>query len=192
MKRRGIGLLVSAALVLAGCAGVPSQAPTGHVVVRPAQPLVRFALAGRLQVRDGERLAAVGLTWQHEAAADTWLFTGPLGQGLARLDAGPAGARLTLADGHRREAAGAAELAAAVLGVEAPFEALPSWVTARLRDGAEVREVDAPGRPRRVVDAGWTVEYTDYAGPGPDDLPRRIDIHRGDTRLRLVVDDWNP
>lgn len=179
-------------LALTGCASVPSAPPTGSVIRSPAQPLARFALEGRLQVRDGERLAAVGLSWQHEVAEDTWLFTGPLGQGLARLDAGPTGARLTLADGRRREAAGAAELAAAVLGVEAPFEALPGWVTARLRDGAEMREVDELGRPRRVVDAGWTVEYTEYAGPAPDDLPRRIDIHRGDTRLRVVVDAWNP
>jgi outer membrane lipoprotein LolB len=61
-----------------------------------------------------------------------------------------------------------------------------------LRDGAEVRELDPSGRLRRVVDQGWTIEYIEYAGDGPDAPPRKIDVHRGETRLRLIVDAWNP
>lgn len=192
MRRACHVLIATAVLALAGCADVPSGPPVGVPGVRPAEPLQRFALEGRLQVKDGERLAAVGVSWRHERGHDEWLFTGPLGQGLARLESGPEGARLSFADGRHQDAAAATELAAAVLGVEAPFEALPAWVTARLREGAEARAVDAVARPTRVVDAGWTVEYVDYVGPEPDARPRRIDIHRGDTRLRLVVDDWNP
>ena len=89
------------------------------------------------------------------------------------------------------EASSPAELGESVLGLQAPFDGLATWVTGRLRPGAEVRELDSAGRPRRVVDQGWTIEYLDYAGDGPDDLPRKIDVHRGDTRLRLVIDAWN-
>ena len=48
------------------------------------------------------------------------------------------------------------------------------------------------GRPRSVIDQGWTIDYTDYTDEAPDALPRKIDVQRGDTRLRLIVDAWNP
>jgi len=180
-------------LSLVGCTGQAVRSPES-VRLAPRAEMVRFQLEGRLQVRDGERTAAVGVDWQHDSGHDDWLFTGPLGQGLARIeaDADAGGARMTLADGRRSEATSAAELAEHVLGVSAPFKQLPAWITARLRDGAEVRELDPAGRPRRVVDQGWTIEYIEYAGDGPDALPRKIDVHRGETRLRVIVDAWNP
>lgn len=177
--------------MMTGCALQPAGG-LPVVSLRDGPELASFQLEGRLQVRDGERQAVAGLSWQHGPGGDGWLLTGPLGQGLARIDAQPGLARMTLADGRRFEAPTAAELAETVLGVAAPFAELPLWATARVRPGAEVRELDAVGRPRRVVDQGWTIEYTEYAGEAAEDLPRRIDVHRGETRLRLIVDDWNP
>ena len=161
-------LILAFALGMAGCAVSELGPPAAERPV--AAELPRFALEGRLQVRDGERTAAVGIDWQHEASRDDWLFTGPLGQGLARIEGDAAGARMTLADGRRSEAA---------------------------RFGAEVmrfspRQSDLLIVAGRVVDQGWTIEYTEYADESPGSLPRKIDIHRGDTRLRLIVDAWNP
>ncbi len=177
-------------LGLAACAAVPESRPA--VPLRALAELPGFQLTGRLQVRDGERSAVVGLDWQHARERDTWLFVGPLGQGLARIDSEVGGARMTLSDGRQVTAGTAAELAEGVLGVSAPFAELPRCVTARVGPGAELRATDALGRPRQVIDAGWTIDYIDYAEDGPDDLPRKLDIHRGDTRLRLIVDSWNP
>ncbi|MDD3354746.1 lipoprotein insertase outer membrane protein LolB [Zoogloea sp.] len=181
-----------AALALAACATPAPVAPPvpGAHLVRAA--LTHFSLEGRLQVRDGEQNAIVGVDWQHGPGRDEWLFTGPLGQGLARIEADAGGARLTLPDGQRRDASSAAELAESLLGVSAPLALLPLWVTARLQQGAEVREVDVLGRLARVVDQGWTIEYPAYATETPESLPRRVEVHRGDTRLRLIVDAWNP
>jgi outer membrane lipoprotein LolB len=176
---------------LVGCAAPALRTPPADLA--PVAEIARFAVEGRLQVRDGERSAAVGFDWLHDGPRDEWLFTGPLGQGLARIESDAAGARMTLSDGRRAEAASAAELAASLLGVEAPFASLPRWITARPGAGAQVRAVDAQGRPRQLVDLGWTIDYAEYADEGAADaLPRKIDIHRGDTRLRLIVDAWNP
>lgn len=177
-------------LGLSACATTPEVPP--RAALRSLAELPRFQLEGRLQVRDGERSAVVGVDWQHTAGHDAWLFTGPLGQGLARIESQAGRARMTLSDGSRVEADTAAELAERMLGVSAPFAELPRWVTARVREGAEVRELDALGRPRQVIDRGWTIDYTEYSGEAPDDLPRKLDVHRGDTRLRLIVDSWNP
>lgn len=98
---------------------------------------------------------------------------------------------MTLADGRRSEAASPVELAQSVLGVEAPFAQLPRWITARPDASAQVRQVDAVGRVRQLVDQGWVVDYLDYMDDSPTALPRKVDIHRGDTRLRVIVDAWN-
>jgi outer membrane lipoprotein LolB len=185
-------LAACAQLPAGGAPGVPLVPPSPPLSTYPAAPLARFHLEGRLQVRDGERLAAVGVDWQHDGERDDWLFSGPLGQGLARIEAGPDGALLTAADGRTQQAASAAELGAAVLGLQAPFDALAPWATARLRSGAELRAVDALGRPQQLIDQGWTVDYLDYTDPGAAALPRQLAVHRGDTRLRLVIDAWNP
>lgn len=181
-------------LLLGACASQPSVPVAAMKAAEPPAValLSRFEIDGRLQVRDGDKTAAVGVEWMHAEEGDEWLFSGPLGQGLARIQSGPEGARMTLADGRRVEAPSAAELAERLFEVHAPFAQLPRWVTARLPGGAEVRELDAVGRPLRVVDQGWTIEYLEYAGDAPADLPRKIDIHRGDTRLRLIIDTWNP
>lgn len=185
-------LAVALAVVgLAGCAS-PAVMPAPAAALRALPPLTQFSLEGRLQVRDGERSAAVGIDWQHAPARDEWLFTGPLGQGLARIESDAAGARMQLSDGRRSEAASAAELTEALLGVSAPFDALPRWVTARPAASAQVRSLDTLGRPLQLVDQGWTIDYLEYAGEAPDSPPRKLDVQRGDTRLRLIVDSWNP
>jgi len=67
---------------------------------------------------------------------------------------------------------------------------LAAWTQAAPPPEAEVRERDAQGRPQRVIDRGWIVEYLDYRDDSPAAMPRRLDISRGDTRLRLVIDQW--
>ena len=80
--------LALAVIGLAGCA-TPAAVPAPALALRVLPPLTQFGLEGRLQVRDGERSAAVGIDWQHGPARDEWLFTGPLGQGLALTPGDP-------------------------------------------------------------------------------------------------------
>lgn len=183
-------LAALAAIAPVACAELPQQSPSAAIV--RLEPLARFELEGRLQVRDGERTAAVGLVWQHGADYDEWLFSGPLGQGMARIRADASGARMRLSDGRESTAASVDELGEALLGLSAPFSALPRWVTARPAEDALIRTLDVLGRPLQVVDQGWTADYLEYMGDAPSDLPRKLELHRGDTRLRLIIDAWNP
>jgi outer membrane lipoprotein LolB len=57
---------------------------------------------------------------------------------------------------------------------------------------AEHIERDGEGRPRRVRQMGWEIEYLDWY-PAEGDrpvLPRRIEAVNGDAKVRLVVDSW--
>jgi len=153
-----------------------------------------FLLSGRLSASDGTQSASGRLEWQREAEIDRFTVSSPFGQIVARLDAGPEGAELTLMNGERLYAECAADLLPRLLPGIAdnalPPERLAAWAQAAPPPDAEVRTRDAQGRPQRVIDQGWIVDYLDYLNGAPDAMPRRIDITRGDAHLRLLIDHW--
>lgn len=177
-----------AAATLSACAPLqPSHAP-----VAERHAATAFELEGRMSASDGSRAASGRVEWQHAPASDTWTVFTPLGQIAARLQSDAGGARLTDANGQSLDASHADALLPQVLGVEVPVARLPDWVQATPADGAEVRGRDAVGRPALVIDQGWRIDYLEYAGPGAEAPPARIDISRGDARIRLIVDTWTP
>ncbi|THF63796.1 outer membrane lipoprotein LolB [Pseudothauera nasutitermitis] len=187
--RAPLALLGCALLVGCAAPGLRPASETPHALRSVA---ASFELEGRLSATDGTRAANGRLAWHHEAHNDRWTVYSPLGQIVAQLDRDAAGARLTTADGRRFDAPSADALLPDLLGVQAPVDHLPAWVQAVPSDRAEIRQRDALGRPALVIDAGWRIEYPEYASAAPDAAPRRIDLSRGDARLRLIIDQWTP
>lgn len=184
-----IGLFCAAlaGITLTACAPL-QPAPETAAVARQAN--AKFELEGRLSATDGERAANGQIQWQHTPTTDSWTASTPLGQILARLDSSPAGAELLLADGQRHHAPSAYSLLPQLLGTEIPLEPLAGWVQASPGAGAEVRATDLHGRPTLVIDQGWRIDYAEYHDTSASALPRRLEISRGETRLRLVIDRW--
>lgn len=183
-------LLAAAAALLAGaCAPLPVRdgvAPAPRML-RPA-----FLIDGRLSATDGREAASGRFEWSHAPAQDRLTLFSPLGHVVARLEGGPGGASVLAADGSRRDAADVDALLPAVLGVELPAARLPRWVQAAPDAHAEVRTLDDAGRPRLVFDQGWRIDYLGYADDTAAALPQRLDISRGDARVRLIIDSWTP
>ncbi|NMG31635.1 outer membrane lipoprotein LolB [Aromatoleum evansii] len=177
-----------AALVLAGCA---SQTARSLAAV-PRPVAAAFELEGRLAASDGERAANGSITWSHTPVADEWTVYSPLGQIVGQLVRTPRGAMLLTADGSAEQAADADTILPRLLGVPAPIDGLQHWVQASTRPGARVLSLDEAGRPTRISDAGWIIDYVEYAGPAADAPPRRIDATWGDARIRLLIDQWTP
>lgn len=184
------GALACAVALLAGACAPLAPHATPDAAARVAASA--FELVGRVAASDGRQAASGGLEWRHERGSDQWTVSSPLGQILARLDSDAAGARLLTADGQRLQAASAEALLPQLIGIEAPVERLAQWVQATPAADAEVRQRDSLGRPALVIDRGWRIEYPAYADDGPTAVPARIDVSRGDARLRLIIDRWNP
>lgn len=176
-------------VALSGCA-TPSAVPEIAPVARPG--VAAFELEGRLAASDGERAASGSLTWVHSPLSDEWTVFSPLGQIVAQLVRTPRGATLLTADGRTQHADDANTILPQLLGVSAPLDGLSHWVQASPRAGARVLSVDDTGRPARISDAGWVIDYPEYAGPTADAAPRRIDAAWGDARIRLIIDQWTP
>lgn len=192
MSRRLAGfaaIAVLTAAALSGCAIQPAP-PAATVAARAITS--SFELEGRISATDGERAANGGLQWFHSPAVDEWTVLSPLGQIVGQLVTSAEGARLRTADGRVEHSDDAAAMLHRLLGVPAPLGGLAYWVQATARSGARVLDLDERGRPARITDAGWTIDYVEYAGAAVDALPRRIDAHWGDARIRLIIDQWTP
>lgn len=179
--------MTAIALGLAACAPLPVTAPD-TVATRNAAPA--FELQGRLSASDGQQAASGRVEWQHIRGTHHFTLLTPLGQVVAQLDADARGARLQTADGQVLSADSAEALLPQVLGVDVPIGRLGLWVQAAPGPEAEIRNRDSAGRPALVIDLGWRIEYLDYAGESADAPPARLDISRGDARIRLVIDSW--
>lgn len=178
-------LLLCAAL--AGCANLrtPAFYPPA---VRPAPTTIAaFDLAGRISLRRGQTRYIASLSWQHDAAHDDILLSGPFGQGLGELSRDATGARLLTADGQRIEAADWEGLALQAFGAELPLAMLVRWLVA---DAPADATRDAAGRALAFARDGWSVSYDSYESEAPAALPSAIAIRREDIELHLKVDAW--
>ena len=180
-------IVAVATLVLSACAPLPSTAPA-LIATRTFAPA--FALQGRISANAGEQAASGSIDWRHAHGADSFTLLTPLGQIAAQLEASAVGARLRTADGQELNADSAEALLPRVLGVDVPVARLGRWVQAAPDTAAEVRNRDSAGRPALVIDQGWRIEYLEYLSAAADAPPARLDISRGDARIRLVIDSW--
>ncbi len=180
-------IVAVATLVLSACAPLPSTAPA-LIATRTFAPA--FALQGRISANAGEQAASGSIDWRHAHGADSFTLLTPLGQIAAQLEASAVGARLRTADGQELNADSAEALLPRVLGVDVPVARLGRWVQAAPDAAAEVRNRDSAGRPALVIDQGWRIEYLEYLSAAADAPPARLDISRGDARIRLVIDSW--
>lgn len=157
------------ALVLAGCAQIPSIS----TVHRAPRTLTQFELDGRIVVRESQSQHYGNISWRHDAQGDQILLTTPLGQGVAELSRDARGARLVTADQREFTAANWEGLAEQVFGIILPLNDLPNWLSGH-----------AP------ASSSWRVDYLEYQSDAADALPILIEVKRGDIELRLKVSEW--
>jgi outer membrane lipoprotein LolB len=78
------------------------------------------------------------------------------------------------------------------LGYALPVAGLVYWVQAN-PDPASHHDIsrDDKGRPARISQDGWTIEYMQYFSDNPGQ-PRKMRLLREDLEIRLVIDSWQP
>lgn len=179
-------LLLLGALLLYGCANIPSSSSTPPT----RDALAVFALEGRFSLRHEDRNYSGRLSWRHAGLNNELLLSSPFGQGMAEIVTSENGARLTGSDGRVYEASDAETLTRQVLGYPLPLDQLTDWVRGWDATGG-IFERDALGRPLRLRHEDWRIDYG-YASDDPKAPPDRIfAVRSGGFELRLRIDEWS-
>ena len=156
--------------------------------------LRNFALEGRFALRvtlPGQAVQNSGgrLAWTHENRSDRVLLSSPLGYGLAEIETSPEISRLRTADGKMRESTDPDALIEEVTGQRLPISRLPAWLLGRSGGKARI-EPDDLGRPLRLSEDGWQVDYS-FEDDSLGALPTRLTLSRnGEIELRLRIEEW--
>lgn len=184
LVRRGLAA-ACAALLFAGCAVQPAVPGGGTTVARDR--LDAFAIEGRFSLRHEDKNYSGRLSWRHQGINDEVLLASPFGQGIAQITTGDDGARLVTNEGKTYTAATSEQLTRQVLGYPLPLARLADWVRGR---ATVAFETDARGRPLRLRDEAWRIDY-EYDGDDVQALPSRLVAQRADgVELRLRIDEW--
>lgn len=180
--------LLLAASLLSACAGTPPAPLASRGQIRD------FSLEGRFALRvtlPGQAVQNSGgrLTWTHQNRSDRVLLSSPLGYGLAEIETTPEISSLRTANGETRASSDPDALIEEVTGQRLPVSQLPAWLLGRSGGKARI-ESDAHGRPARLTEDGWQVDYS-FESDSPDALPARLTLSRnGEIELRLRIEEW--
>jgi outer membrane lipoprotein LolB len=184
--RLDAGLLALAAVFVAGCAGLPPLEPqpqlyAGRFAASISRGDAREAVSGRFTLAAGPTRSVLDLA-------------SPLGNTLARIEAGAEGATLTAPQGDGSLATwhgpSADALAEAVLGYALPVAGLPDWLQGRAAAGRPSQSLPEAGPATRIEQDGWVIAIDERFGASG--APRRLTLDRTDAtgtlQLRLALD----
>jgi outer membrane lipoprotein LolB len=170
------------------------QAEAARVDALRAQPAWSFQ--GRVAVSKGRNGGSGRIDWQQQARQYVVSLSAPVTRQSWTLsgDSENRSGRLDGVEGGPRQGEDAQQVLLEATGWDIPVNQLPDWVRGLVAGGATAAEIyrDAEGRPRRVRQMGWDIQFLDWY-PAEGDrpvLPRRIEAVNGDAKVRLLVDGW--
>lgn len=195
-------LLAILAITLPGCALL--RPPQASVAASAAQiagweqrvallsPIDRFTLQGR--VASGALGFKADLRWkQHADGRFEMRVSGPFGAGAAELAGDSQEVRVRTGDDAATLTTDPEAWLEQALGVRLPVSGLRWWALGLPAPTSESQVLLDPihGRALRIVQNGWELEYLEYRQAGARELPRRIAAQNGDTRVRVLADQWS-
>ncbi|WP_445514856.1 lipoprotein insertase outer membrane protein LolB [Stenotrophomonas sp. 3(2025)] len=205
-------LLVAATLALSACTTVGRQKTPAPAVVTTVSAEAAAAEAarvdalraasewnfqGRVAVSKGKDGGSGRIDWKQEGQRYVVELSAPVTRQSWKLsgDTHHEAGRLEGLAGGPREGEDAQALLLEATGWDIPVNQLPDWVRGLVAGGSggpEKIDRDADGRPRRLQQMGWVIQYLDWypAEAGRPALPRRVEAVNGDAKVRLLVDQW--
>ena len=184
-RRFYVGFLpvIIAATLLAGCA---STGPTAETSARMPDSLTAefFSLRGRISVRVGDKIETGQIRWAKRPDEERLEVFTPFGSQIAELVKVTNG-RVTLRrDQETIAAESIGELTSSLLGVPLDMDAIATWT-----QGIGLKE-NAPIEQRFGNGDMWQVTVGRMQTRGVHRFASRLSAVRGDTVVRLVIDEW--
>lgn len=192
MRRVALALIVA---VLSGCASTGVQdlpEITDWEMRRDVLgALEQWELVGRIGIRTPEDSSSGSLSWRQQGTGFRAEIDGPLGIGGVQMAGDPSAVTLK---GSRIETVTVPDPERELwrqTGLRVPVSGLRYWLLGVPLPGEPFDIVFGDdGLPARMAQSGWQIDYTEYRQWSLNALPRKIRAESGDTRLTIIVRNW--
>lgn len=176
-------------LLLAGCVSVadrpnPFQNEAERVEYLKAN--ANWAFTGRLAYAHAGKGGSARIRWQQNGEISDIRVAGPLAMGSAHLRLNADQAYFLDAGGQPVKSGPPEALLAEFLQIPGPLPALPEGLRAFWPENPQWNASASAGSVRI---ADWSWHYAEWREE-PVRLPGTVVVERGQTRLRLVIDQW--
>lgn len=186
-------------LLLSGCASQPqpniSRPLPAAEREQALDAMTEFQVVAALGVKaPGENVSGT-LHWQQQGAYYQASMTNFLGLNVFELQTHADGATVQV-NGETHQATSAGVLLDYLSGWSLPIEEMQLWLKGLPGPSSENLQRDGMGRLTSFTltdsqSRQWQVRYSDFF-PDAKSLPRKMQLQSGETRLKLVIREWQP
>lgn len=208
MSRLAVATL---AVLLAGCASLPAAAPPAALSDEPAFEAAQlqreaalglaqgdcaapaWTLTGRVALSNGKDGGSGRIDWSQADGSTAVTLSAPVTRQSWTLRTSRSGAVLEGVANGPLSGHDAQNLLRDTTGWQIPVAALGCWVRGARADaavGVAAIRYGADGRPARIEQGGWRIDYEAWGEDEGLAVPTRLSAERGEDRVRLVVDRW--
>lgn len=188
-------VLLALSLLLTACQQpVPHYSAQQWEAQRPqVEALTQWNLTGKLAIVTAKKKGSLRLFWQQNGDDYRLNLSTVLGTRVLELSRQGNRILLTDEDGKEHVSNDPALLIYRLTGWLLPIDELPTWIKGL--PGAAQYGLSQDGQLAWVQDEQWQLTYQEFAsqatGRGELRLPTRLDLKGPDTRLKLMINQWN-
>ncbi len=199
MKRFAPALLrllpFSLLLLLAACATGPAPVAGYPWQLRSEQlaALENWTARGKIALRSGQQSESASLNWQQRGGDTRLQLAGPMGLQATEIHSDGRELLVQRGDEVTRLDISTPDAMRLQTGWDLPLQALPFWLKGLPAPAPLATAVQVTDDLLQQLDqSGWIIRYERYQRFGDYLLPTRLSIERGDTRARVIIQDWQP
>lgn len=145
-----------------------------------------WRFSGRIALSNTKESLSATINWQHSEGLDNIELSGPFGQGRMIITLSENRMVVDSGDQVQEYEGEVDDLVSQQLGMETPVTALKYWVIGLVSPDKEYTLLDGG-----FFQSGWKVKYLQMQLKAGHQLPRKIRIEEGGSRLKLVIIDWD-
>lgn len=159
---------------------------------RQMETVADWSLNGKLSLRYQDQRVHYKIDWRCRADDISFSLYLPTGQKTMEFSADSERAQVRDGRGDVRYADDGDALIKQALGIDVPLSSMCSWSKGIPDAGSRVAtlNLNENSRLKNLRQASWQVAYSAYMPVGELFLPRKIDLHKGDLHIVLLVKDW--
>lgn len=181
--------------LLAACATGPVPVAEQPWQQRSQQlaALENWTARGKIAVRSGQQSESASLAWKQRGSDTRLQLAGPMGLQATEIHSDGQELLIQRGDELTRLDISTPDAVRLHTGWDLPLRALPFWLKGLPAPEPRASAVDVADELLQQLDQdGWIVRYERYQQFGDYLLPTRLSIERGDTRARVIIQDWKP